>query len=83
MSTPSAYGKGEFVMLNGDVLEQEMEFDDFMAFVLGEPSYLRFDMGVDKQGVEKFIFIAWHGVQEFIWNDTALMRKKRKKGKVT
>jgi hypothetical protein len=83
MSTPSAFGKAEFVMMNGNELEQEMDFDDFMAFVLGEPPFLRFDMGVDKQGVEKFIYISHSGVMEFIWNDNSLMRKKRKKGKVT
>lgn len=81
MSNPSDYGLAEYTLLNGEEFEVECELEEMLAFMLGEPPYLRFDMEPDKTGVAKFTYIPASAIATIVWHDNQLARKRRQKGK--
>lgn len=81
MSGPSDVGLAEFVTISGVSHKVRAELDEFIEFVCGAKDHWKIDLEPDEHGTVKTIYLPFHGVEQMIWHDQQLTRKRRAKGK--
>lgn len=81
MTGPSDVGLAEFIMMSGVSHKCRASLDDFIEFVIGGTSHWKIDVEQDENGTKKTIYLPYHGVEQMIWHDQQLTRKRRAKGK--
>ena len=81
MSGPSDVGLAEFVTISGVSHKVRAELDEFIEFVCGARDQWKIVLDPDEHGTVKTIYLPFHGVEQMIWHDQQLTRKRRSKGK--
>lgn len=52
-----------------------------MDFAMGSKGLWSIELDTDEHGTQKTIYLPFHGVEQMIWHDQQLARKRRTKGK--
>lgn len=81
MTSPTDVGLAEFITISGVSHRVRAELDEFVDFVCGNKHYWRIELDADEHGTQKTIYLPFHGVEQMIWHDQQLTRKRRAKGK--
>jgi len=81
MTSPSDVGLAEFITTSGITHMVRCELEEFLDFVLGTKNHWRIELDPDEHGTQKTIYLPFHGVEQMIWHDQQLTRKRRAKGK--
>ncbi len=81
MTSPSDIGLAEFVTFSGVSHTCRASLEDFMEFLCGGKEHWKIELPADEHGTVKTIYLPNHGVEQMIWHDQQLTRKRRAKGK--
>lgn len=81
MSGPSDVGLAEFITISGVSHKVRASLDEFIEFCVGGKDHWKIDVDVDEHGTAKTIYLPFHGIEQMIWHDQQLTRKRRAKGK--
>ncbi len=81
MTGPSDVGLAEFITISGVSYKCRASLDEFIEFVIGGTNHWKIDEKVDENGTSKTVYLPFHGVEQMIWHDQQLTRKRRAKEK--
>lgn len=81
MTSPKDVGLAEFITLSGVSHKVRASLEDFMDFAMGSKGLWSIELDTDEHGTQKTIYLPFHGVEQMIWHDQQLARKRRTKGK--
>lgn len=81
MTSPSDIGQAEFITFSGVSHKCRASLDDFIEFTTGGSNHWKITLEADEHGTVKTIYLPYHGVEQMIWHDQQLTRKRRAKVK--